>query len=727
MTDADESQVDRKTRLDAALAEYLRRVDLQGTVDRNRFVEEFPDLAEELSKLLHTVECGEHVDDPRCTVEYQEHSEIDTTGAEPAGQTATYHPDQPPAAPDRGVAESQDGFLGRRFGDYEILRELGHGGMGVVYLARQIGLDRPVALKMIRSGVLASKKDVRRFQIEARAAGKLAHPNIVQVHQVGELDGQHFYAMEYVEGSDLADLTRSGPLSVEQAAVYVRDIANGVHHAHLHGIIHRDLKPANVVIGPNGRPRITDFGLAKDVGREKGLTDSGTSLGTPSYMSPEQAAARLEEVAPASDIYSLGAILYELLTGRPPFKADSPLDTLLDVIHNEPTAPRSLRPSLDPQIEAICLKCLSKDPSRRYATAKGLAEDLDRYLDDEPVRARPVGRMMKAWYWLRDVPVIAAVAGRRVTSPTRAHQFTQWATLGLLIVLLAWAAIGILSYGGEKSFPSRVRIASGSLQGEYHAFAQALGERLKGNVSVPIEVLVTDGAVDNRKRLVNEDAELALLQASAVSSNDLLVVAPLYPEAVYFVVRTESDLDQLGHLAGKKIAIGAAESGMQLSARRVFDRLSINAELVDGEFSEFAEHPQWDAAVVTSGPHNEKLRSLLRDKRFRLLSLTDDEIDELVDPVFRPTTIHAGDLTAGSPDTSEVPAKDVRTVATTTFLVVGDNASSEFVRTVLETLYSDGELEAQFGLVSRKRAAQWPALPLHPAAHEFFQNTGGTE
>jgi TRAP transporter TAXI family solute receptor len=712
-----EPESDREDRLNDALAEYLRSVDRHEVVNPVEFVQRYPELSEELLALLQTADCIERMAGPCGETELPDTCEIDLESVDGVDETVAGGKDS--SAPLLS-SDALTGRVGRRFGDYEILGEIGQGGMGLVLLARQVDLDRVVALKMIRSGVLASDKDVERFQIEARAAGRLAHPNILQVFQVGEVDGQHFYAMEYVEGQDLAELLRQGPLSCEQAAALVKDVADGIQHAHERGIIHRDLKPANIIVDADGRPKVGDFGLAKDIRREEGLTDTGTSLGTPSYMSPEQAAAKLDEVAAASDIYSLGAVLYELLTGRPPFRADSTVDTLLDVIHRNPANPRSLNPKIDLQIESICLKCMQKDPGKRYASARDLAEDLSRYLAGDPVFARPVGCLVRYWHWLRDVPFVAAVVGRRVTNPTRAHSFAQWLVVLLFAAFVVWGAVSIWTRSSEKPFPSLVRIASGSAQGEYYSFSQALAKSLTRQLNVPVEVHTTHGAVENRRRLIGEEAELALVQTSAMSSSELSVVAPLYPEAVYFVVRSEGSYAKVKQLDAATVVIGAPESGMRLSALRIFERLGIQPNFVELGFSALEHHPEWDGAVVTTGPHNIALRSLLADGRFRLLSLTEDDITALMGPAFRPVNIPIGALAASTSTTRALPPKNIRTVATTTFLVVHRDSSSEFVLSVLNTLYSEESLLDTFSLVSRKQASLWPALPLHPAARRFF-------
>jgi serine/threonine protein kinase len=275
----------------------------------------------------------------------------------------------------------------RVFGDYELLGEVARGGMGVVYKARQLSLNRIVALKMILAGRLASNDDLLRFSMEAEAAAALQHPNIVQIHEVGELEGQHFFSMQFIEGSTLAHRLAQGPLPGRDAARYVRQIARAVHYAHQHGILHRDLKPSNIMLDADDEPHVTDFGLAKRLG-DTGQTRTGSVLGTPSYMAPEQAGGRIKDLGPWTDVYSLGAVLYELLTGRPPFRAETATDTLMQVLENEPAPPRLLNSRVDPDLETITLKCLEKLPAHRYPTAEALAEDLQRYLNGDPIQAR---------------------------------------------------------------------------------------------------------------------------------------------------------------------------------------------------------------------------------------------------------------------------------------------------------------------------------------------------
>ena len=302
----------------------------------------------------------------------------------------------------------------QRLGDYELLERLGHGGVGVVYKARQSSLNRIVALKMLPFGRFTRDDFVKRFKAEAEAAAQLHHPNIVAIHEVGELDGQHYFAMEYIQGPNLAEAVRDQPMPVNRAVRLTRTIAEAVHYAHQHAILHRDLKPSNVLLDALDQPHVTDFGLAKRLTNSKletpnlELTLSGQTLGSPQYTPPELAEGRPRDVGPRSDVYSLGALLYHLLTGRPPFVGETVPAVLEQVVRCEPVSPRLLHPAVSRDLETICLKCLEKEPAKRYPTAQALADELNRFLHDEPIHARPVGRVEKAWRWCRRKPALAA-------------------------------------------------------------------------------------------------------------------------------------------------------------------------------------------------------------------------------------------------------------------------------------------------------------------------------
>ncbi len=420
---------EREGTVQRLIADYLQAEAAGHPPDRAELFARHPELADELRAFFADHDQVRQWAEPLCSA----------TPA-PAGRLAPLEPAEPEP--------------GCRFGDYEILGEIARGGMGVVYKARQVSLDRLVALKMIRAGSLAGPADVQRFQTEAQAAAYLDHPNIVPIYEVGSHAGRHFFTMKLVPGGNLADaLAAAGPPAAspdrraarehqDRAARLVATVARAVHYAHQRGIIHRDLKPANILLqrsavrgqrsevgGQRSEeetarslssdlcpltsdlwPKITDFGLAKRLTDDSRQTQSGAILGTPSYMAPEQAAAR-PDISTAADVYSLGAILYELLTGRPPFRAESSLETLRQVIERDPPRPRSLNPRVDQDLETICLKCLEKAPEKRYGSAEALADDLERWQAGEPIQARPSTYWERAAKWGRRHPTLAGVTG----------------------------------------------------------------------------------------------------------------------------------------------------------------------------------------------------------------------------------------------------------------------------------------------------------------------------
>ncbi len=305
---------------------------------------------------------------------------------------------------------------GEDFAGYQLLEEIARGGMGVVFRALQTKVNRVVALKMILSGQLASEEEVRRFRSEAEAAALLDHPNIVPVFDVGECGGRHYFSMGYVDGISLGDRLKDGPLAPREAALLMVPIADAVACAHDNGVIHRDLKPSNVLLDTSGAPRVTDFGLARQMESDSNLTATGQVMGTPSYMPPEQAAGEIGRIDGRSDIYSMGAILYTLVTGRPPFQAAHIVETLRQVIEEEPVEPRILNSDVDADLETVCLKCLNKEPSQRYQTATELVEELNRYLEGHPIHARSVTRVERLWRWCRRNRMIALLSGTAVGS-----------------------------------------------------------------------------------------------------------------------------------------------------------------------------------------------------------------------------------------------------------------------------------------------------------------------
>src|SRR5205823_2062160 len=286
-------------------------------------------------------------------------------------------------------------------GDYELLEEVGRGGQGVVFRARQKSLNRTVALKVISLGQWASKAHLKRFRREAEAAASLDHPSIVPIYEVGEREGACYFSMKFVEGGQLDEVVKRAPMSIRQAAELIAKVARTVHYAHEHGILHRDIKPGNILLDTKGEPQLTDFGLARLVEAESTVTRTMEVMGTPSYMAPEQAAGEYTKLSNATDVYGLGAVLYQLLTGHPPFAGSTTYEIIKLLLDSEPRPPRLLNPKIDRELSTICLKCLEKDPRRRYSSALALAEDLEHWLKHEPIRARRIGVFTrgKKWVW----------------------------------------------------------------------------------------------------------------------------------------------------------------------------------------------------------------------------------------------------------------------------------------------------------------------------------------
>ncbi|HEV3029826.1 MAG TPA: serine/threonine-protein kinase, partial [Planctomycetota bacterium] len=359
-----------EARLGEAIAGFLREADAGRPPDRKAFLARHRDLESELLEFFSNLDHAARLTGPLRDL----------------------------------AAQGQDVWKGPAFGPYEIHGEIARGGMGVVYRAKQAGLNRTVALKMIRAGRLATEEDLARFRMEAKAAASLSHPNIVPIYDFGEHEGQQFYTMELIEGHTLDRSEVDFRSEPREAARLMALVARAVHHAHQRRIIHRDLKPGNILVDDAGAPHVTDFGLAVQTETGERLTDSNIFLGTLPYMAPEQLSARDQTLTTAVDIWSLGVILYELLTGRQPFRGRNQVDSLDRIRKQNPTPPRVLNRTLPRDLEAICLRCLEKEPESRYGSALGVARDLERWLQGQPIEARAVHPLIRAWSWCRRHP-----------------------------------------------------------------------------------------------------------------------------------------------------------------------------------------------------------------------------------------------------------------------------------------------------------------------------------
>jgi tRNA A-37 threonylcarbamoyl transferase component Bud32 len=458
------------------------------------------------------------------------------------------------------------------FGEYSLIEEIGRGGMGVVYKARQKRLDRVVALKLVLAGSWASPEQVRRFHAEARSAAGLSHPSVVKIFDTGEVRGQPFIAMEYVQGRSLAAALAAGPLKIRDAARLVRTVAGALDHLHRHGIVHRDLKPGNILLDEAGRPYVTDFGLAKALGDDS-MTRTSAIAGTPCYMSPEQAAGRLREMDPRSDVYSLGAILYELLTGRPPALAETAMDTLVQVIEREPPRPRELNRRVPRDLEWICLRCLSKAPADRYPTSADFGEDLERFLAGEPVEARPPGPLRRLARWARREPPLAlrlAALGVFYAAHLvnyygfRKFPFDWHVRMSVLIAAWALASIGLQQVLKRERWEAFGILVWGAVDVAAVTAVLLLADGIASPLIAAYPLLVVASGLWQRTGVV------AFTTAAAVVSY-LLLVGDFYFRRVELQVGFDRDIDRHVYFVLALLLIGVAV-GHQVGRARALSR-----------------------------------------------------------------------------------------------------------------------------------------------------------
>lgn len=750
MSQADENPLEIEVEL--ALAEYMLKCDDGEVPDREAFLAKHAGMRDKLSELLAAADWIEHLAGPtvsdvaslaspkpnpitdetlplpnaarkpadpnEVTLPSSKVESLEFSISDPNGNPPTIRPLLDPIQL-RDASELSQPALPCRFGEYILERVLGRGGMGVVYFGRQIRLDRPVAIKMIRSGALASQEEVQRFYAEARSAAKLDHANIVTVYQCGEYEGHHFFSMDYVDGTDLSRLIQDSPLESKVAARYVRDVARAIQYAHDQGILHRDLKPANVLVDKADNVHITDFGLAKSIGNETGLTATGAALGTPSYMSPEQAAGRVDEHNYGTDVYSIGAILFTIVTGQPPFKSASVVQTIMQVIHRPAPMARTVNPNVDANIETVIDRCLQKTPDRRYVSAGALAADLDRYLHGQPIEARPLPAWRRCWHWLLGVPMIGAVLDHRVVEPTNAHRWVQRGLIAsALLMIMAWGMFIVSSSNWQTNrLPKSLRIASGAAGGGYERIANAICTTFSADHACDATSLHTEGSLENIDKLLSRNVDLALLQANMVGSSPITVVAPLYYEAVHLIVRTGSAIHSIADLKQKNVMIGVEKSGTYSVSKLLLTRANLKLDdirVVNGDWRQLTNQPEVDAAFVVVQTGNAMMQDLLAEGKYELLPIEDAMEFSLDQPTF-----HALAITKNMYPASNLPPGGVLTVATTAFLAARADAPDILVEKVLECLFSPKTIE-ECGLLSAERAAHWQGLAWHPAAQRFF-------
>lgn len=723
MSEMDDPADDPDSPLDRAFADYLRRCDSGEVISREEFLAQFePALADQLGDLMQAADRIGQMTQIRSGNDGIPTGDTPVVGADTiATAMDDAHPSGDNLAVTLPVAKRREGDHGPTLpfdlGDYELLEVIGRGGMGVVYLAHQKQLDRHVAVKMIRSGILASDAEVKRFYTEAQAAARLHHPGIVSVHQFGRRADHHFFSMAYVEGTDLQRRINGHVLDPEEAARYVRDVARAIDHAHEKGVLHRDLKPANVLIDKNNRIHVTDFGLAKHIDGDSSVTGSGDAVGTPHYMAPEQAGGHSDRAVRQSDVYSIGAILFAALAGRPPIVADTVMQTLVQVVHEPAPLVRSVRADAPVDLETIIAKCLEKSPQKRYETAGRLADDLDAYLEGRPIMARPRNAAVRALSWFGGVPLFGALTGRRVLTSSHGHRrFQAGMLLLMLLAPLGCAAALLYVRHARDAMPSQVRIAGGVEDGVYNEISTHLATVLHQHSAAQTVVVPSGGSVDNHRALEEGTADLAPMQATAMSGDRLRVVAPLFYEVMYVLAHVSSEIEEIMDLHDHTIAVGPPGSGSRAAAELIFDSLPLDLQrmdLVDPQWSALFSSTPPDVAILCLGRGSPLVDRLLAGGQWRLLPIPDGINVSLQHPTLRPMQI----LSVDHPGV-ELPPGGIDTVGTTAFLAARADAPAELITKTLELIYQDPPTPE---LIPRRQAAEWQGLAFHPAARKFYE------
>lgn len=737
---------DPEIELNKALLEFMRRYDSGEIEDREAFLKSYPEISDKLAELLATADWIESMAGPKLAMEaeqkpsqslsadeqpYDPNAETLPPTSRRSDRTISPHDSTlPPSRSNQSLGDisfgvkrlpsidSSQATLPCQFGDYVLHKILGRGGMGVVYLATQCNLDRQVAVKMIRSGALASKDEVNRFYAEARSAGSLAHPSIVTVYHCGEYDGHHFFSMDYIPGTDLAKLMAQGQMPVRDAVRYVLDVARAIEYAHSRGVVHRDLKPANVLINEQGKVLLTDFGLAKRIGAEEGLTATGAALGTPSYMSPEQASGNQDEQSHLTDVYAIGAILYALLVGKPPFQADTVMQTLMQVMHKPAPSVRASRADVHPDLDTIVTKCLEKSPARRYDSARALADDLDRFYRGAPISARPPSFVRRTKHWIQNIPIFAALTGVRNLEPTPAQRWTQNGLITFwFLLLVAWllGPLG-LNYLRENTLPDSIIIASGAPGGMYFETGGELSNKLKEQTGIHPNVIPTGGSLENLTKLEQRKADLAIVQQSALRSNEVAVVAPLFYEAIHILVRSNAMISEIPELQNRSVIIGAKSSGTRQAALRLLQHFELNEgnlDIVEGDWFTKEVRDKAEAMIIVIRPGLLGIAEIIGNEGFQLLDVPRANEVSREEHSFLPFEITDKHYAV-------LGEQKVGTLATTALLVARKDASSRLVTETLRAIYESQTLFQD--IIPQRKAAAWQDLPYHDATRAYFQN-----
>ncbi len=705
--------------LDEAFAAYLRSCDAGELSSREDFLAQFPDLADDLRQLIEAADLiGQVTQSPNNPDSKNNiNAAAETVALDVSGEAGA---DPAVTLPMPHRAKGDPGpTLPFDLGDYLLLEVIGRGGMGVVYRAKQHQLDREVAVKMIRSGMLADDAEVRRFYTEAQAAGRLHHPGIVSVHQFGRRAGHHFFSMEYIQGTDLQRRINESELEPEEAARYVRDVARAIHHAHQKGVLHRDLKPANVLIDQQDQIHVTDFGLAKHLDSDSSVTGSGTAVGTPHYMAPEQAGGHSDRASHRSDVYSLGAILFACLTGRPPIVADTVMQTLMQVVHEPAPSVRSLRRDVPADLDTIIAKCLEKNPNKRYESAEKLANELNAFLEGRPIEARPRSHVVKLWHWFEGVPLVGALTGRRVLHSSDLHRRFQAAML-LLMLLSPVIAVSLFTAwqrhrdATKDAMPASVRMAGGVEKGFYNGIAHVLGERVKTSYPIQFEVVPSGGSLDNRERLLAGHVDIAPMQRTAITGTNLFLVAPLYHELVHVLARRDSDIETIEDLRGRTVAVGPRGSGSWEAADLIFKSLNMNDQITRKtmEWDKLKDDDAPEAAMICIGRRSDLVSELIQAGGWKLIPIPSHIRVSAQHPALKTMTIRPGEFAEGQ------PASEILTVGTTAFLAAREDTPSELVMAFLNALYADPP--PCRGLIPRDQLTEWHPRAFHPAAQRFY-------